>query len=65
MPLATHAATLLDALKPDDFHALSPAERRRFADLAHHAAELAELRPKPPAPKLSGVLIDLRGGRPG
>jgi hypothetical protein len=38
---------LLDALTPADVQALSPFERRRFADLCKHLADLAE-RPDPP-----------------
>jgi hypothetical protein len=60
MPLASHVAALLHALRPEDFDTLPPAERRRFADLARRVAELAEPRPEPPN---AGVLHALRFAR--
>jgi hypothetical protein len=60
MPLASRVAALLDALRPEDFEALPPVERRRFADLARRTAELAEPRPEPPK---AGVLQELRYAR--
>lgn len=55
-------AALLASLAPDDVNALSPVERRRFADLCRHWAAIAE-RPSVMPPK-AGVLLDLRNGTP-
>jgi hypothetical protein len=55
MPLASHVAALLEALKAADFEVLAPAERERFADLCRHWANVPVRR----EPK-SGALTDLQ-----
>jgi hypothetical protein len=60
MPLASHVAALLHALRSEDFETLPPAERRRFADLARRVAELAE--PRAELPK-GGFFAEMRDGR--
>jgi hypothetical protein len=62
MPLVSHVAALLEALKTPDLEALPPAERRRFADLCHHLALVAE---RPDAPSKAGVLTQLQRGERG
>ena len=60
MSVIQKTIALLDALNPTDVQALSPFERRRFADLLKHLADLADR----PAPPRAGVLCDLgRGDR--
>ena len=59
MPLAQKVAALLTAITPADVEALPPVQRRRFADLCRHCAELAER--DEPAPK-AGVLALLKHG---
>ena len=47
---------LLDGLTPDHLAVLPPVQRRKFADLCHHRAKLADTRPDTPK---AGVLSDL------
>jgi hypothetical protein len=61
MLVAEKIAALFNALSREEVDALSPVERRRFADLCRHWADFAELRPRPRNP-LSGVLADLKRG---
>lgn len=59
MSVINKAVALLDALTPADVLALPPAQRRRFADILKHWAELAD---RADAPKV-GVLADLHHNR--
>ena len=59
MTLVTRIKALVIAIEPRDFDNMSPAERRRTADLFRHVADMAE--PRPDAPK-AGVLCDLGRG---
>jgi hypothetical protein len=59
MPIVDKVSALLDALTPGDVQALPPIQRRRFADLCRHWADLADRRED--APK-TGVLSDLKSG---
>jgi hypothetical protein len=61
MSVAEKIAALFNALSREEVDALSPVERRRFADLCRHWADFAEIRPRAHAPQ-SGVLEDLRRG---
>lgn len=61
MSIVEKTIALLGVLRPEDVRALTPAQRRRFADLCHYWAEFAE--PKQTPPK-NGVLADLRSGAP-
>jgi len=60
--VAAKIAALANAVTKDDLQAMRPVERRRFAELCRHLADLAD--PKTEAPK-SGVLADLRKGHRG
>ena len=60
MPLARHVAALLEALRREDFEALPPAERERFAHQCERCADLARRRANEPK---EGVLADLKSGR--
>jgi hypothetical protein len=60
MPLARHVAALLEALRREDFDALPPAERERFAHLCRRCADLARRRSEEPK---AGLLLDLQSGR--
>jgi hypothetical protein len=42
MPIADKVSDLLAALTPADLDELPPVQRRRFADLLRHCAEMAE-----------------------
>jgi hypothetical protein len=42
MPLAQKVADLLTALTRADVEALPPVQRRRFADLCRHCANMAD-----------------------
>ncbi len=57
MSVAAKITALFEALTVADVQALSPAERRRFADWCQLWAKRAEQRAQ--APK-SGVLLDLQ-----
>jgi Cdc6-like AAA superfamily ATPase len=60
MCLAQKVSDLLNALTTADVDALPPVDRRRFADLCRHVAEIAEREQKPK----DGVLALLgRGDR--
>jgi hypothetical protein len=59
MCLAARVAELLGSLTAADVDALPPVERRRFADLCRHVADLAERDES--APK-AGVLARLSQG---
>jgi hypothetical protein len=61
MSVANKIAALFNALTRDEVDALSPAERRRFADLCRHWADFADIRPRSAGPR-SGVLADLKRG---
>jgi hypothetical protein len=60
MSVIEKTVALLDALTPTDVQALPPAQRRRFADICKHWAQLAEPRAEP-SPK-AGILSDLKRG---
>jgi hypothetical protein len=60
MSLVEKAAAIMESLTFADLVALPPPQRRRFADLCRHLAELAERR-SDWEPK-AGVLADLRNG---
>ena len=60
MTVISKTLALLDALTPADVQALTPFERRRFADLCRYLAAVADSRVD--APK-SGVLADLHHNR--
>ena len=62
MPLAQKVAALLGALTPADVDALPPIQRRRFADLCRHVAEMAEREEKKELPK-AGFFAELADGR--
>jgi hypothetical protein len=62
MPTVEEVAALLEAVTPTDVQALPPAQRRRFAAACRRAVEMAT---RADAPKVGGVLYDLRGGRQG
>jgi hypothetical protein len=63
MPIAEKIAALFTVLTREEVDALSPVERRRFADLCRHWADFAEIRPREVKAQ-SGVLADLgRGAR--
>ena len=61
MCIAGKISALFNVLTREEVDAMSPFERRRFADLCRHWADFAELKSRPPAP-LSGVLADLKRG---
>jgi hypothetical protein len=54
------STTLLNTMTPADVEAMSPIERRRFAELCRHWARLAE-RPRTD-PRDSDVLAELKQG---
>lgn len=59
MSIIEKTIALLGGLKPGDVQALSPFQRRRFADICRYWADLAE----PDAPNArtkAGVLRELR-----
>lgn len=58
MSLAEKAIAMLTVLRPEDVHALPPAQRQQLANLCRHLAGIAD--PKP-LPKI-GVLSDLHNG---
>jgi hypothetical protein len=58
MSVIEKTVALLDVLTFHDVQALPPAQRRRFADMCKHWAQLAD---RADAPK-AGVLGDLKRG---
>jgi hypothetical protein len=60
MTIATKVAALLVTIRRQDVEALTPVERRRFADLCRYVARLAEPQSAPPK---AGVLYDLKAGQ--
>jgi hypothetical protein len=62
MSVIEKTIALLGGLNPQDLQALPPFERRRFADICRHWADLAEQRAYSSAPR-PGVLSDLRTRR--
>jgi hypothetical protein len=62
MSIAAKIAALFNALTREELDAMAPAERRRFADLCRHWADLAELGRRVEPPR-SGVLEALRNSR--
>jgi hypothetical protein len=65
MPIAVAAkvSAMLDGLSLQQLNELSPAERRRFAELCFHWSRLAD-RPRGEEAK-AGVLSELRRGERG
>src|ERR1700752_46174 len=63
MPIAEKIAALFQALTREEVDAMSPAQRERFGQLCEHWANFSKLRPSI-EPK-AGVLVQLKGGRPG
>ena len=63
MTVASKIAGLIEALsrEPDAFDSMSPAERRRLADVCRYVADKADP-PKGDTPK-AGILADLRRGQ--
>jgi hypothetical protein len=61
MPIAAKVAELLLAIRRQDLEQLSPAERRRLADLCRHVAGFAEADDDPPKPD---AVHDPAAGRP-
>ena len=61
MSVANKIAALFNVLTREEVDALSPAERRHFADLCRHWADFADIRPRAAGPR-SGVLADLKRG---
>ena len=61
MCIADKITALFNVLTREEVNAMSPFERRRFADLCRHWADFADLRSRQSAP-LSGVLADLKRG---
>jgi hypothetical protein len=62
MSVIEKTIALLGGLTPQDLQTLPPFERRRFADICRHWADVAERRAHNSAPK-SRVLSDLRTRR--
>lgn len=62
MSVIEKTIALLGGLTPQDLQTLPPFERRRFADICRHWADLAEQRALNSGAK-SGVLSDLRTRR--
>jgi hypothetical protein len=62
MSVAGKITALFNALTREEVDAMPPIERRRFADLCRHWADLADRRPRTSEPQ-SGVLADLGGLR--
>jgi hypothetical protein len=60
MTIATKVAALLGSIRRQDVEGLPPVERRRFADLCRHVANLAELEDTSPK---AGILYELRNCR--
>jgi hypothetical protein len=60
MSVVEKAEAIMGSLTPTDLAALPPAQRRRFADLCRHLADLAE--PHPDREPKAGVLADLKNG---
>jgi hypothetical protein len=60
MPLASHVAALLEALRASDFEMLPPVERERFAYQCERIAALAR---KPHEDPQKGILYESRDGR--
>lgn len=52
MPIAAKVAELLLTIRKQDLEQLSPAERRRLADLCRHVAGFADVEDHPPKPDL-------------
>jgi hypothetical protein len=50
MPIAAKVAELLLTIRKQDLEQLSPAERRRLADLCRHVAGFADVEDDPPKP---------------
>lgn len=63
MQLIEKIDALLHCVSRRDLDAMAPARRRRFAEALRRIADLADP-PALPAPPRSGVLYDLRFGRP-
>jgi hypothetical protein len=59
MSVVEKTIALLGGLNPADLQRLPPAQRRRFADMCRHLADMAEPRTYPAVPK-AGVLFDLQ-----
>jgi hypothetical protein len=62
MSVVEKTIALLGGLNPADLQALPPAQRRRFADICRHLADVAEPRAYEGIPK-TGVLFDLQTRR--
>jgi hypothetical protein len=62
MSVIEKTIALLGGLTPADVQELPPVQRRRFADICRHWADLAERRLYDATPK-AGVLSDLRARR--
>jgi hypothetical protein len=61
--MAVKIAALLNTLTLSDVESMPPAERRSFAELCRHWAQLAEhARSQCVDPHASGILADLRQG---
>ena len=62
MSVVEKTIALLGGLNPADLQTLPPAQRRRFADMCRHLADMAEPRAYQAVPK-TGVLFDLQSRR--
>jgi hypothetical protein len=62
MSVVEKTIALLGGLSPADLQALPPAQRRRFADMCRHLADMAEPRAYQAMAK-TGVLFDLQSRR--
>jgi hypothetical protein len=60
MSIAAKVAELLVTIRKQDLDEMSPAERRRLADLCRHVARFADVEADPPEP---GVLPELTAQR--
>jgi hypothetical protein len=61
MPLASHVAALLEALRCDDFEVMPPAEREAFAHQCERCAALARRRLENPKECVLHEVRDWRG----
>jgi hypothetical protein len=61
MPIVEKITALLDALDAAELDRMHPADRRRFVELCHHWAQLADKRDRQQEPK-SDILAELERG---
>ena len=61
--VAPKIVAMFEVMTRAELDAMPPARRRQFADVCRHWANIADKSLEPPPPK-SGVLAELRDGRP-